>query len=99
MDIVAGVVPVSCGTPAWLRQHTNLFVVANGFCWYASGACELADSQGSFHGRSSLGDVSGKKGTRSTGWKVKGGIRHTGKFFTCTGRRHGHRPVLHHTTP
>jgi len=28
-------------------------------------------------------DVSGKKGTRSTGWKVKGLIRHPRKFFAC----------------
>src|SRR2546425_1998250 len=72
MDIMAGVLPVPCTTPPWHRQHADLLVVANGFCWYARGVGELANRQRSFHGRSSLCDVSGKKGTRSTGWKVKG---------------------------
>jgi hypothetical protein len=36
------------------------------------GVGELTNSQRSFHGRSSLCDVLGKKGTRSTDWKVKG---------------------------
>lgn len=72
MDIVAGVLPVSCATPPWYWQHADLLVVANGFCWDARGVGELANRQRSFHGRSSLCDVSGKKGTRSTGWKVKG---------------------------
>ena len=35
----------------------------------------------SFHGRSSLCNVSGKKGTHSTGLKVKGMARQTEKFF------------------
>jgi hypothetical protein len=34
------------------------------------------------NGRPSLCDVSGKKGTRSTGWKVKGLTGQTEKFFT-----------------
>jgi len=72
MDIVAGVLPVSCATPPWHRQHAHLLVVANGFCRDASGARELTNRQWSFHGRSSLCDVSGKKDTHSSGWKVKG---------------------------
>ena len=72
MDIVSGVLPVPCGAPVWHRQHAYLFVVANGFCRYTRSARELAHRQRSFHGRSSLCDVSAKKGTRSTCWKVKG---------------------------
>src|SRR5213592_51302 len=82
MHIVAGVVPIPCTTPAWHRQYANLLVVTNGFCRYAGSASELPNRQGSFHGFSSLFDVSGKKGTRSTGWKVKGVIGQTEKFFT-----------------
>src|SRR5438105_15944643 len=84
MDIVSGVVPVPCSTPAWYRQHAHLLVVANGFCRDAGGVRELADSQGSFHNRSSLCEVSGKKGTRSTGWKVKGLNRHTEKILVVS---------------
>jgi hypothetical protein len=72
MDIVAGVLPVASATPPWYGQHADLLVVANSFCWDAGGMRELADSQRSFHNRFSLYDVSGKKGTRSTRWKVKG---------------------------
>jgi hypothetical protein len=72
MDIVAGVLPVSSATPAWYGQHPDLLVVANCFCWDTGGMRELADRQCSFHSCSSLYDVSGKKGTRSTRWKVKG---------------------------
>jgi hypothetical protein len=72
MDIVAGVLPIPGTTPPWHRQHADLLIVANGFCWYARSAGELANSQWSFHGPSSLYDVSGEKGTHSTGWKVKG---------------------------
>jgi hypothetical protein len=72
MHIVSEVLPVPCGTPTRDRHHAHVLIVANGFCWYAGGVRELADSQGSFHDRSSLCDVSGKKGTRSTCWKVKG---------------------------
>jgi hypothetical protein len=75
MNIVAGVVPVSSATPPWYRQHADLLVIANGFCWDAGGMRELANRQRSFHSRFSLYDMSGKKGTRSTGWKVKGGGR------------------------
>jgi hypothetical protein len=42
VDIVAGVVSVPGVTPAWHRQHTDLLVIANGFCRDASRACELA---------------------------------------------------------
>src|SRR5437870_12797984 len=82
MDIMAGVVPVPCTTPPGHRQHADLLIVANGFCRDAGSARELANRQRSFHGRSSLCDVSGKKGTRSTGWKVKGVTGQTEKFFT-----------------
>src|SRR5437870_8253575 len=54
MHIVSGVLPVPSSTPAWHRQHTDLLVIANGFCRDAGSACELADRQGSFHGRSPL---------------------------------------------
>src|SRR5215510_9422972 len=81
MHIVAGVVPVPSATPAWHRQHANLFVVANGFCRDAGSAGELPDRQGSFHGWSSLCDVSTQKGTRSIGWKVKGLTGQNGKIF------------------
>jgi hypothetical protein len=87
MHIVSGVLPVPCGTPARDWQHSHLLVVANGFCWDAGGARELANRQGSFHGRSSLCDVSGKKGTRSTGWKVKGTqAKKSLQLQTCTKR-------------
>jgi hypothetical protein len=80
MDIMAGVLPVSCPTPPWCRQHADLLVVANGFCWNACGMGELANRQRSFHGRSFLCD-----------WKVKGWIRPMEKFFAriprCTGNR------------
>ena len=72
MDIVAEVLPVSRATPPWYGQHPDLLVIANGFCWDAGGMRELPDNQRSFHSRSSLCDVSGKKGTHSTRWKVKG---------------------------
>jgi hypothetical protein len=72
MHIVAGVVPIPCATPAWHRQHPDLLVIANGLCWYAGGARELANGQGLFHGCSSLCDRSRKKGTHSSDWKVKG---------------------------
>src|SRR2546426_3826764 len=72
MDIVSGVLPIPGGTPAGCWQHANLLVVANGFCRHTSSASELANRQRSFHGCSSLYDVSAQKGTRSTCWKVKG---------------------------
>jgi hypothetical protein len=72
MHIVAGVLPVSRATPAWHRQHADLLVITNGFCRDASGLRQLAHRQQSFHGCSSLYDVSVQKGTRSTRWKVKG---------------------------
>jgi hypothetical protein len=81
MDIVSGVLPIPGGTPAWRWQHANLLVVANGFCRHTSSASELANRQWSFHGYFSLCDVSGRKGTRSTGWKVKGLTGQTAKFF------------------
>src|SRR5262245_1393684 len=72
MDIVSGVLPVPCGTPAWHRQHADLLIVANGLRWYAGSASQLTNCQWSFHGCSPLCDLSAQKGTRSTGWKVKG---------------------------
>src|SRR5438094_10242692 len=72
MVIVAGVVPVACAASLWLRQDPHLLIVANGVCRDAGGAGKLTNRQRSFHSRSSLCDVTGKKGTRSTGWKVKG---------------------------
>jgi hypothetical protein len=71
VDIVTGVVPVACAASLWHRQDTNLLVVTNGFCRDAGGVCKLTNRQGSFHNLSSLCDVTGKKGTRSTNWKVK----------------------------
>src|SRR5436309_8912425 len=82
MHIVAGVVPVPRTTPAWHRQYAHLLVVTNGFCRDAGSAGELPNRQRSFHGCSSLCDVSAQKGTRSIGWKVKGVIGQTEKFFT-----------------
>jgi hypothetical protein len=87
MDIVSGVLPVPCATALWHRQHADLLVVANGFCRYAGGVGELTNSQRSFHGRSSLYDVSGEKGTRSTGWKVKGLSEEMEIFFAQSRHR------------
>src|SRR5712692_10491629 len=90
MDIVSRVLPIPCSTPAWYRQHANLLVIANGFCWYSGSASELANRQWSFHGRSSLCDFSAQKGTRSTGWKVKGDqakkllTKHTTRYCRCS---------------
>ena len=75
VDIVAGVVAVSCAASPWNRQDTHLLVVANGFCRDAGSACKLTNRQRSFHSLSSLCDVSGKKGTHSTSWKVKSGTQ------------------------
>lgn len=50
MDIVAGVLPVACGTPVWCWQHSDPLVAAHGFCRDAGGVSELAHRQGSFHG-------------------------------------------------
>jgi hypothetical protein len=72
MHIVAGVLPISCTTPPGYRQHADLLIVTNGFCRDACGVGELANRQRSFHGCSSLCEVSEKNSTRSTGWKVKG---------------------------
>jgi hypothetical protein len=51
----------------------------------------LTNRQRSFHGRSSLCDMPGEKGTRYTGWKVKGESDIRGKFLRthncCTGNR------------
>jgi hypothetical protein len=81
MDIVSGVVPISCATPPGHWQHANLLIVANRFCRDASSACKLPNRQRSFHSRSSLCDMSGKKGTCSSSWKVKGFDRPKRLFF------------------
>jgi hypothetical protein len=88
VDIVAGGVPIACITAPWHRQDTHLLVGANGFCRDAGSACKLPNRQGSFHSRSSLCDVSGKQGTRSTGWKVKGLHRHSVKCVRGTSLLH-----------